>query len=365
MILNIGSEVLSGKTINTNAAFIADQLEYLGIDLIRSTIIGDDKITITEEVNRFLNDEIDLMITTGGLGPTHDDFTKEVICEALGLKLVYNAQAAQDMYYYFGDVKNDCNVKQAYFPIESQVIPNPLGTADGMILEYKQKHFILLVGPPFEMEPMFLNGVVPYLSGRGTKKRIQDFITMGGSESAFENILLEKLPRFHHMIAPYANNGIIRYRISARDDEEKVFLEAIRAFKQLMEDYIISESNETIEMVLVRLLTKAHLRISFAESCTGGMMAMMMTSVPGASHVLHESLVTYSPQAKTKYLHVSQSEQEKWGVVSKAIAHQMAQGLYDATRSEVCIAVTGYAGPEGDPGKVCYAIKIVDTLFVE
>lgn len=366
IILNVGNEVLFGKTINTNASFLALQLESLGIDLIKTTIVGDDAEAIGAELSSFINSDVDLFITTGGLGPTHDDFTKEVICSVLGVDLTYNAYAAEDMFNYFGVKKNDCNVKQTYFPKQSIIIPNVLGSADGMILSYHQKLIITLVGPPYELEPMFINHVKAYLQQYGNKKLIKDYVVMGNSESFFEGYMEDILLSYRQYIAPYASNGVIRYRILCDGTQNQLFDEINNRFVEKMAPYIIGENEDTIEGVLSEFCHHHQLTISFAESCTGGMLSSMITSIPNASQIFHESFVTYNLEAKQKRLHIDYSILEAHDVVSEAVAKAMVYGLSEEVKSDICVAVTGYAGPSGkDVGKVCYAILFRKHLLLE
>lgn len=363
-LLAVGNELITGKTLNTNSFYLAGELEKLGIQVKKILAVGDNKIDITNAVSEFLKSSGKLLITTGGLGPTHDDFTKEVICEVLGLNLVPNAEATKDMFNYFGEAKTDCNVKQTYFPEVAKIIPNHNGSADGAIIEYEDKVIMMLVGPPYELKPMFEETCIPYLETLGERKLVQDFIVMGNSESYFEAFLSNVFNDYPNVeINPYADNKKIRYRITTEKENIKDFYHAIEDFKDLMDNYIISENDETIEEVVVKELTSKGLTISFAESCTGGMLAQMITSVPDSSKVFKESVVTYSGEAKNKYLHVDE-ETINTKIVSEECAQMMAKGLVDLTSADICVAITGYAGPTGEEvGKVCYAIKAKDILI--
>lgn len=362
IICSVGNEVLTGKTVNTNASYLASELEKLGITVRRVITVGDNREDIQMVVNDFITGSCSLLITTGGLGPTHDDFTKEAICEALNLNLIYNEEAAKDMLNYFGEVKTDCNVKQTYFPANSHLLPNRLGSADGVILTHEEKSIIMLVGPPYELKPMFEESVIPYLRTFGKSKLNQEYIVMGKSESYLENQLQPLIAKYPTVeIAPYADNGKIRYRLSS--DDLINFNLAKSEFEKLMDVYIISKNNESIEEVIVKELINKKLTVSFAESCTGGMLSSMITSVPHASQVIKESLVVYSGEAKKKYLKVD-DKIISHKIVSEECALSMVNGLYDLTKSDVCASITGYAGPDGDEvGRVCYAIKIKNEII--
>lgn len=362
IILSIGNEVLTGKTINTNAAFIASELEKLGIETTKTVVIPDNEEDISREVKDFLSSDASLLFTTGGLGPTHDDLTKEVICKELGYELVVNEQAKKDMFNYFNEEKNDCNVKQTYFPKEAIILKNKIGSADGAILKKGNKAIILLVGPPYELIPMFKEEVIPNLEEYKEKLLIQDFICMGNSESYFENLLYDLIQKNKFVsIAPYAQNGVVRFRIKADYKFLNEFYHAVEEFRDIMGNYIVSDDGRSVEEVLVALLKEKNLTISFAESMTGGTLASKIVSVPGASDVLKESLVTYSEEVKNKYFGIDFS---KVNVVSEECAEGMAKGLANVTKSDICVSVTGYAGPSGEEvGKVCYAIKAKDLVI--
>lgn len=322
-------------------------------------------------LHNFLKSNEEIMITTGGLGPTHDDFTKEVISETLELPLVINPQAKQDLFNYFQEEKTDSNLKQIYYPQGCKMIPNPLGTADGFILEVENefgfpKIIIVLVGVPFEMERMLQDTVLPFLESKGNKKLVQEYIAMGNGESYFENLLLPLVRKFQTItVAPYCSPGKIRYQITADQNEEKEFNQCKKEFENIMSSYIISKTNQEIEEVIVEELRKRHWTISFAESCTGGLLASTIVNVSGASEVFKESIVTYSEEAKQQRLHVNLKTIETYTVVSPQVVLEMVNGLRNITQSDVSISVSGYAGPSGDKGRVCYAIDIQGKQFVD
>lgn len=371
VILNIGNEVLSGKIINTNAAFLSRSLSKIGIETVKVTVVGDDPEAIRAELAAFEKSEAQVLLTTGGLGPTHDDLTKEVIVAFLGLELVEHQEAREQLEAYFGKNYAPCNNKQCLFPKEALILPNPLGTADGMIITHKGKTYVILVGPPLEMETMVEKSVIPYLTKENSDEFLfQEFIVMGQGESACEEILQ---PLYHNfsgvMIAPYAGLGQIRYLIRAPKTLENEFRDTVAAFQELLRPHIISEG-EAIETVVVSRLKELGYRISFAESCTGGMLVARIVNVPGASSVFNESFVTYSDEAKSKYLGVNPETIAAHGVVSSEVVTEMAQGLGRRSQAEVAIAVSGIAGPDGGSpekpvGLVHYAIKINDRLFSE
>jgi nicotinamide-nucleotide amidase len=360
IILNIGDEVVSGKVVNTNASFIANELEKIGIIVDRIVSIRDIPSDIENETKSFLDSEAKILITTGGLGPTHDDITKEVISSTLGLKLEFNSLASRNEYNYEDGAKTDCNAKQAYIPENSRVISNELGTADGIYIESNDRVIILLVGPPYENEPM-LKKVLPELNRFGEKILLTDFTLMGQTEAYFEN-MLQPLLSYNVSIAPYASNGKVRFRIFTSSSFDEYY-QVVEAFRKLFKDYIISEKDEDINEVLVNVLKANNLKISFGESMTGGYLSKLITDVSGASQVFQFSVVTYHNELKTNILGVNKDLIENHGVVSEEVTEAMAVGLEKLSNADINVTVSGDAGPAGDVGKVCYTIKFNDQII--
>lgn len=369
-ILNVGDEVLSGKVINTNASYLSMELESIGIDPYKHITVGDNEAMMNDAIDEFINSDAKVIITTGGLGPTHDDFTKELICRKFGYDLVLN-QEAKDILdnYYKGDYPS-CNLKQAYFPKEAIIIPNYNGTACGMILEAKEKIIIVLVGPPFELKPMVVNSVIPFLKSK-LKNNIllKQYYLMGISESSMEENLLDYYPKYKNVnVAPYASIERIRVQITSISDYVDQFKEACEEFEDRLGNHIIGTDGKVIEEKVVDELKRLGYHISTAESCTGGLIASTIVNVSGSSCVFNESIVTYSNEAKNKYLGVSFETIKNVGVVSENVVTEMVNGLQKLTGSEVCIGVSGIAGPTGGTeskpvGLVHFAIKINNNIF--
>ncbi|HEY8396261.1 MAG TPA: molybdopterin-binding protein, partial [Bacilli bacterium] len=254
MILNIGAEVLSGKVVNTNAAFIGSELRKIGIETERIAVVGDNPDMIKNELVAFQNSSSKILITTGGLGPTHDDLTKEVICNFLGLKTEKREDPLKRLEEYFGGSFPEVNKKQAEFPKEALLLDNKIGTAPGAIIPYQDKIYILLVGPYTEMKLMFADSVLPYLQEiSGKNINASEFTVMGKSESAFEENLSNLYRSYPDVnIASYPEEGKIRFVLQSTNFE--TYQEALGEFKKLMKDYIVSESGESIEEVVVGLL---------------------------------------------------------------------------------------------------------------
>lgn len=364
-VLSVGDEVLSGNVVNTNHSTIASYLDLIGVDVVKGIIVGDDKEEIKTAVLDFIKSDAEVLITTGGLGPTHDDFTKEVISDTLNIKLVYNEQASNDLFNYFREKKTDCNVKQVYYPEGCTILQNKIGSADGFVIEYNNKYIISLVGVPFEMVKLLKEEVIPFLESRGTSKIYKSYIIMGECESALENKLIPFIKSHPHVsICPYCAPGKIRYQLTAEKKYEQEFNKTDQEFKEFMGKLIVSEHDEEIETIVYRELKEHGYYISCAESCTGGLLASTIINVSGASDIINESYVTYSNEAKIKVLKVKKESIEKYDVVSEEVVKEMANGLFALTSSNVCLAVSGYAGPTGENvGKVCYAIRINNKIY--
>ncbi len=369
-ILNVGDEVLSGKIVNTNSSFLAHEFELIGIETEYVSVIGDNKEMLINEIKRFNDSDCDLLVTTGGLGPTHDDFTKEVLFGELGCTLELNNEAYKILNDYFKGDFAKCNIKQAYFPKEAIIIPNYKGTACGAILEKKGKIYVILVGPPFEMKPMVYDTVIPFLKEKiDNDLLINEYQVMGIGESTAEELLSDLIEKYSYVnLAPYASVQKIRYQITSHKKYRDEFDDLCREFERIMDQYIISTTNQSIEEVVVSKLKELGYFISTAESCTGGLIAATLVNVSGSSSVFKESLVTYSNEAKIKYLNVSEKTINEFGVVSEQVVSEMAYGLNKLTGSEVCLTVSGIAGPSGGSdskpvGLVHYAILVNGNLY--
>lgn len=370
LILSVGNEVLSGKTINTNASFIAIELEKIGVDVVKVVTIGDNKEMLISEVKAFKSSDIDVMVSTGGLGPTHDDFTKEVLYETIGLELVQREEPLELLNNYFKGNFTECNLKQTYYPKDAYLIPNNRGTAMGAISEVNNKIYSILVGPPFEMKPMVTDHLVPYIKKKtNVQIALKEYIVMGIGESQVEEILKDYYKKYPNVETnPYCSIGKVRYQINSKIEHLNEFNNAISEFKNILDKYIISENNEEIEDKVLEELIRLNYHISFSESCTGGLLAAKMINTSGASKVIDRSLVTYSDEAKIELLGVNKSTIDTYDIVSEEVAIEMAKGVKSFANSEVGVGVTGYAGPSGGTkeipvGTVCFAICVKDKVF--
>ncbi|PAT02454.1 competence/damage-inducible protein A [Candidatus Izimaplasma bacterium ZiA1] len=345
-IITVGKEVLTGKTINTNLSDISQNLRKIGIDVLSSFVIDD----VYEEFSRVLDIvHEDIIIFTGGLGPTIDDITKESVCKYFGLELVLYPQVLAKIDEYFTRINremNGFNEKQAYFPKNSYVLENKLGTAPGVIFTAENKTIILFPGPPHELNPM-LDDALKYLEKLSKYKYFsKGFKLTGTGESHMEKSLsdfYEKHPEVS--IAPYASIGEIKYVFTSKNEImlEKCLLE----FSERYKEFIYGDLESTLESSVVQLLKDENIVISTAESCTGGMLASHIVNVSGSSEVFKEGFVTYSNEAKIRYLDLNPALLQKYGAVSEQCVYQMAFKLHQRTDADVCVSISGIAGPEG------------------
>ena len=356
-LVSVGTELLLGNIVNTNAQFLAEQCALLGLSVYHQVVVGDNEGRLAEVLRMALG-RSDVVILGGGLGPTEDDLTKEVCAKVMGLELVEDPHTRKRIEGYLkgGIFKEipDNNWKQAMIPEGAIVLDNDNGTAPGLIMEKDGKRVILLPGPPKELCPMFLNQVSPYL-----KKLQPDVIRSqmvkicGMGESQVEDKLLDVIDRqTNPTIATYAKTGVVHWRITARaaDEEEakRLIKPVVKEIRNRFGDFVYSvREDETLEMAVVKLLLKYGLTVTTAESCTGGLLAGRIINVPGASEVFREGFITYSNKAKRKYLEVSKSTLKKYGAVSGQTAREMAAGGVFAADCDACVAVTGIAGPDG------------------
>lgn len=354
-ILTVGTEILFGQIVNTNAAYLSQELNNLGFDVMYHYSVGDNPKRLAEMINIAFKD-CDMIITTGGLGPTQDDLTKEVISEVMGEKIVVNdlaMETLQNNYIRSGRSMTENNLKQANMPENAEVLPNDQGTAPGFLLEKNGKIIISLPGPPREMTNMFTKEVLPRL------KKKQDSVikyrilrTFGLGESKMETVLLPIIDKqTDPTIATYAKEGECSLRIASK---RATYEEAAQAVDDMTEkvmdiigEYVYSTDNEELIDVVGKLLLEKGITVSCAESCTGGLFSGAITSIPGISDVFERGIVTYSNKAKIEELGVLPETLEKFGAVSAETAEEMVIGLESKTGSDLCLAVTGISGPGG------------------
>ena len=354
-ILTVGTEILFGQIVNTNAAFLSQELQNMGYDVMYHYSVGDNPGRLKELI-AFAFHDCDLILTTGGLGPTQDDLTKEVIAEAMGDVIVENEEcmkALLDNYKRAGRTMTPNNLKQAYMPSRARVLPNDAGTAPGFALEKDGKLIISMPGPPREMKRMFELQVKPILESMQDSVIFYRILrTFGIGESSMETVLLPLIDgQTDPTIATYAKEGECSLRVASKRATKEEAVEAvdrmIEDVNQLIGEYIYSYDDEELVDVVGKLLLEKHITISCAESCTGGLFAAALTDIPGISEVFERGIVTYSNRAKMEELGVKAETLDKFGAVSPETACEMASGLAEKTGSDLCISVTGIAGPGG------------------
>ncbi len=368
-ILCVGTELLLGEVVNTNSAYLGRALARLGISVYHSTVVGDNPKRLTEAVGEALK-SADLLITTGGLGPTYDDLTKETVAEALGLPMVRDEAILRDIREYFASTGRDMpenNAKQADIPLGAIALPNKTGTAPGIFLQSGEKVVVMLPGPPFEGEPMFEEYAFPLLRQMSDRILVSHNIhIMGMGESEAEMYLRDIMTSSENpTLAPYAKEGEMRLRVGALAESEE---EGERMCAQMIEKvretpvgkFIYAIDAEKPEELVIHGLAQLGLTICVAESCTGGYLGKRLTDVSGASAVFRGGFITYSNEAKEKLLGVSRETLEKYSAVSAQTAEEMARGARERMGTDIAVSITGEAGPTPDPA----THKEVGTVFV-
>ncbi len=355
-LICVGTELLLGNIVNTNAAYLAEKCAGLGLSCYYQTVVGDNEQRL-ENTLRMAIERSDIVILSGGLGPTEDDLTKEVASRVMGRELVEDAASRACIEAFFaarGAIPTENNWKQALIPRDGIVLPNPNGTAPGVIIAKKDTHVVLLPGPPHELIPMFENHVMPYLMklepGIISSQTVK---VCGIGESKVETLLKDLIDRQENpTLATYAKTGEVHIRVTAKAEGEK---EARRLIKPVVKEIksrlgnniYTTEEEVTLERAVVELLLANELTVTCAESCTGGLLSARLINVPGVSDVYKSGYVTYSNKAKRKLLGVKKSTLNKYGAVSRQTAEEMARGLAFLSKSDVAVSITGLAGPDG------------------
>ena len=379
-LISVGTELLLGNIVNTNARYLSEKCAMLGLSVYYQTTVGDNRERMAGVIKTAL-DRADIIILNGGLGPTEDYITKEVCAEVMGARLVEDPTVKAHLEeWYKLRMKSELpesNWGQALVPEGAVIFENHNGTAPGLAVEKDGKIAILLPGPPGEIYPMFEEQVCPYIQGKQSGIiRSQMIKICGFGESKVEEMLLDLIDsQTNPTIATYAKTKEVHIRVTARaetDEEAKKILKpVVKEIKKRFGNAVYTtDENETLEDVVVRLLTKYDLTVTTAESCTGGLLAGRLVNVPGASEVFRQGFITYSNKAKRKQLDVSKTTLRKYGAVSEQTAKEMATGGVFATDADICIAVTGVAGPDGGTpekpvGLVYIACYMKDSVQVE
>ncbi|MDW5299412.1 MAG: competence/damage-inducible protein A [Sedimentibacter sp.] len=360
-ILCVGTELLHGDIVNTNAQYISKKLAEIAIDVHYQTVVGDNPDRIKKCFGIGFS-RADIVICTGGLGPTQDDITKEALAEYFNIEMVYDENSFQHVKEMYSRFRKDFpknNIRQAYFPEGSIILDNPNGTANACIYNGEDskgniKIGILLPGPPKEMGPLVDNEVVPYL------KQFSDQVVYGEKlvvvnigESAAEEMILDIIEKqTNPTIAPYASAGKVIFRITAKAESKEKCIEMIQPVKEELinrfgkSNAYVTETGK-VEDKTAELLMEKNITIAVAESCTGGLVASRLIGYPGISKVFREGFITYSNEAKMHTLQVNRETLEKFGAVSEETAKEMAYGAAKIAGTDIGVSTTGVAGPGG------------------
>ena len=354
-IITVGTEILLGDILNTNCRYLSRELAAMGIEMYYQITVGDNEERLLKTLKESLN-RSDIVICTGGLGPTEDDITKEVCAKYFGYELGLHKPSLDAMierFKHMNRVPTKNNEKQAYFPKEAYILKNDNGTAPGCIMEKEGKMIVVLPGPPREMESMFENYVKPYLS-KLTDDVIESEVLriIGVGESKVENDILDIIDsQTNPTIATYAKGYECTLRITAKAKSVEEAKELIKPMSDEMKrrfgQSLYATGETSIEEVVSKMLVENNLKIAVAESCTGGMVSASLINYPGISSVFMEGCVTYSNEAKMKSLGVKKETLDIYGAVSDKCAKEMASGVAARYNTNIGIATTGIAGPDG------------------
>lgn len=381
-IICIGTELLLGQIVDTNAAYLAGELAGLGIDLYHKSTVGDNLARIVATLGQAW-ERSDLLILSGGLGPTQDDLTKEAVAKFLGEELEFNPEAWEQVCDYFRKTNRtvpENNRRQAMFPESGQVVPNSLGTAPAMLVEKDEHIIITMPGVPSELKGLWENNFKPYL-----RKKLQEegspalnslLVRMAGiGESAMEEKIIDLIKeQTNPTLAPYASRGEVSLRITAKSGAENYNRELIEKtlekVKERLGEYIYGYDRDNLETVIGRMLKAKGWQLALAESCTGGLIGHRITNVPGSSGYYRGGVNSYSNQLKMELLGVPEEILIKHGAVSPETAKAMAEGIRKLANTDVGLATTGIAGPDGGSaekpvGLVYLAVALPDQTIVE
>ena len=377
-IIAIGTEILLGDIINTNAAHLSQGLALLGINTYRQQVVGDNPARVKEALEEAYQ-RANLVITSGGLGPTQDDLSKEMGAQYFGVALKEDSEARAHIEQYMhrlGRKITENNWKQALLPEGSLPLYNHNGTAPGFILNRDERILIMLPGPPSELIPMFDEQVIPYLRKLSEDVMISRTLHICGTgESAVESLLHDQMQEMRNpTLAPYAKEGIVDLRITAKAHSEEEARQMIQPVEEeirnLFGQQVFGADGQTLESVVVELLAQRGWKVATAESCTAGWASGQIVNYPGASQVLEGGFVTYSNEAKMALLGVRAETLERYGAVSLETAKEMAEGAARALHTETAISITGIAGPGGGTaekpvGTVCVGVYCNGTVSAE
>lgn len=354
-LISVGTEILLGDILNTDAQYLSIELAKLGISVIHQSTVGDNRERLLAQLDEAAK-RSDIIILSGGLGPTPDDLTKEVCCEFFGKEMFLHEPTVEKIKEYFsskGIEMTQNNLKQAMLPKDCVIFPNDNGTAPGMAIEKDGIHILVLPGPPRELKPMFQNCAVPYLMQFSDRIIVSHNIrTFGIGESSMAERVNDLFDAQNPTVAPYAKDGEALLRVTAmaktKEDAESLCEPIIEEIKKRLDAYVYGVDYNCIEEAVVGMLKEHHLKVATAESCTGGLIAKRITDVPGASEVFECGIISYANEIKHRVLGVSEDDLNKYGAVSEPVAKQMAQGALKVSGADIAVSVTGIAGPDSD-----------------
>ena len=356
-IIAVGTEILLGNIANTDAQMLSQSLSTLGVNVFWHTVVGDNPQRLREALD-IARHRADIILTTGGLGPTYDDLTKQTICAAFGQKLVLHEDILEDIRAFYQSALHvpmpENNTQQAELPEGCTVFDNPVGTAPGCAFEADGVHVLMLPGPPHECETMLRRCVEPYL--RALSKEVivsHDIMTFGMGESSVDQLLHDRMVRMMNpTLATYAKPCEVRLRATAKarsqEAAEAMLAPVVAEVRAALGDYVYGVDVKGLEAVCFQLLKERNLTLSTAESCTGGLIAKRLTDVSGASQVFRGGVVSYTNEVKHGVLGVPQALLDQYGAVSEPVARAMAEGARQALGCDLALASTGVAGPDRD-----------------
>lgn len=357
-IISVGTEILLGDIVNTNAVFLSQQLAELGYGVYYQTVVGDNPERLAEVVKQ-AKERSELVLLTGGLGPTDDDLTKQTVAKVFGDTLVVDQEELDRIENFFlkrGVPMAENNRKQAMMPQNGEKLLNPNGTAPGVMFIDGDSTAFLMPGPPSEMQPMFLQQVKPRLMKQQEQTIHSLTLRISGiGESDLETLVYDLLQSENPTAALYAKTGEVHLRITARantiEQAEQMCQEKAELFRAILQNKIYSENGDDLETTVVKTIAKQHKTLSTAESCTGGLLSQRITSVSGSSEVFGFGVCTYSNEMKQKVLGVSAQTLEEYGAVSPQTAREMAKGSMNYAKADYGVGITGLAGPGGGTEK--------------
>ena len=356
-IIAIGTELLLGNVANTDAQMISEALSTVGVNVLYHTAVGDNAQRLAE-VTEIARKRVDLLIFTGGLGPTYDDFTKDVVCRTFGKELVFFPDAAQTIQHYYDTVfcrpMPEGTLRQAWLPEGCTFFRNDAGTAPGCVFEADGITVVLLPGVPSECTYMTQQQLLPWLRSRSPQVILsRDIRIFGLSEPKVQAMLGEVMDEaVNPSLAPYAKTGEVMLRMTTKADTEeecrRLMEPMLAQVRTILGDHIYGEDVGSLEEVVVKLLREKKMTLSAAESCTGGLIAKRLTDIPGASAAFRGGVVSYTNEVKHAVLGVPQELLDTYGAVSAPVAKAMAEGARRITGADLALSVTGVAGPDKD-----------------